>query len=52
MKNENKFHVRFVYLTMKDMYGKPLLDRHGAVVILNAIQNGERGGRNTLTQLV
>jgi hypothetical protein len=49
---EDKFHVRFVCLTMKDMNGKPLLERDGAAVILNAIQNGVRRGTNTLTQLV
>jgi hypothetical protein len=46
-KGEDKFRVRFVYFTMKDMDGKPLLDRHGAAVILNAIHNGERRGRTT-----
>jgi hypothetical protein len=51
-KREDKFFVNFIYFTMIDMNGKPLLERHGAAVILNAIQNGERRGRNTLTQLV
>jgi hypothetical protein len=49
---EDKLRVRFVCLTMKDMNGKPLLERDGAAVILNAIQNGVRRGTNTLTQLV
>ncbi|MCH92793.1 F-box family protein, partial [Trifolium medium] len=48
---EDKFRVKFVYFTMKDMNEKPLLDRHGAAVILNAIQNGGRRGRTTLTQI-
>ncbi|WJX86043.1 hypothetical protein P8452_68408 [Trifolium repens] len=48
---EDKFFVKFIYFTMIDMNGKPLLERHGSAVILNAIQNGERRGRNTLTQL-
>jgi hypothetical protein len=49
---EDKFHVRFVCLTMKDMNGKPLLERDGVAVVLNAIHNGERRGRSTSTQLV
>jgi hypothetical protein len=44
---EDKFFVNFIYLTMKDMNGKPLLERHGAAVVLNAIHNGERRGRST-----
>ncbi|MCH83729.1 F-box protein [Trifolium medium] len=44
---EDKCFVNFVYFTMKDMNGKPLVDRHGAAIILNAIQNGERRGRTT-----
>jgi hypothetical protein len=37
---------------MKDMNGKPLLERDGVAVVLNAIHNGERRGRSTSTQLV
>ncbi|MCI84789.1 F-box family protein, partial [Trifolium medium] len=39
-KGEDKFRVKFVYFTMKDMNGRRLLNRYGAAVILNAIQNG------------
>ncbi|CAJ2664780.1 probable F-box protein At2g36090 [Trifolium pratense] len=44
---EDKCYVRIIYFTMKDMNEIPLVNRHGAAVILNAIQNGERRGRTT-----
>jgi hypothetical protein len=51
-KREDKFRVRLIDFTMKDMNGRHLFDRHGAVVILNAIQYGLRKARTTSTQLV
>ncbi|MCH82286.1 F-box protein, partial [Trifolium medium] len=39
---EDKFCVKCVYSTFKDMNGKRLLERHAAIIILNAIINGER----------
>ncbi|MCH96257.1 F-box protein, partial [Trifolium medium] len=39
---EDKFCVRHVSSTFKDMNGKRVWDRHAAIIILNAIVNGER----------
>ncbi|MCI78724.1 hypothetical protein A2U01_0099995, partial [Trifolium medium] len=34
---EDRFHVESAHLKMKDMNGKPVWGRHGAIVLLNAI---------------
>ncbi|MCI49216.1 F-box family protein [Trifolium medium] len=39
---EDRFYVRSIEFVMEDMKGKPLLEKHAAIVLLNAIENGER----------
>jgi hypothetical protein len=34
--------VRSIEFVMEDMKGKPLLEKHAAMVLFNAIENGER----------
>ncbi|GAU31971.1 hypothetical protein TSUD_359160 [Trifolium subterraneum] len=39
---EDTLYVRSIKFAMEDMKGKPLLGKHAAIVLLNAIENGER----------